>query len=32
MRHPGLTLALPIGLLALPVFLPACRRGLVSTA
>jgi hypothetical protein len=32
MRHAGLTSALPIGLLALPVILPAGRGGLVSAA
>ena len=32
MRHAGLTSALPIGLLALAVILPACRGGLVSVA
>src|SRR5450631_4258872 len=32
MRHAGLALASPIGLLALAVMLPACRGGLVSAA
>jgi hypothetical protein len=32
MRHGGLALASPIGLLALAVMLPACRGGLVSAA
>src|SRR5688572_19524949 len=32
MRHARLTSALPIGLLALAVILPACRGGLVSAA
>ena len=32
MRHAGLTLALPIGLLALTVILPSWLRGLVSAA
>ena len=32
MRHARLAPAFPVGLLALAVFLPSCRRGLVSAA
>src|ERR1039457_5484914 len=32
MRHAGLALASPVGMLALAVMLPACRGGLVSAA
>jgi hypothetical protein len=32
MRHAGLTSASPVGLLALAVIVPTCRRGLISAA